>query len=244
MVSGIYGYYDNLKDKIVYIGKSSNLKRRYKQHLYASKKLQIDKIIRNNPKRYDFIILKKCDDKKLNYWEITLIALFNPKFNFTNGGDGATGYKHTEEERKRRAERIKGDKNPSKRIDVRKKISESQKGEKHHLWGKKRPKHSERMKSGGNPMYNKKHTKEARLKMSESSIKSRRINWKNHIKYNLWDARKVVYYNNEMYRYGRNPNPCKCFGLRYKGRKIPCGNFIDFLSPIIIYKIIDDELKK
>lgn len=216
MVSGIYGYYDNLKDKIVYIGKSSNLKRRYKQHLHVSRKLQIDKIIRNNPKRYDFIILKKCDDKKLNYWEITLIALFNLKFNFTNGGDGTTGYKHTEE--------------------VCKKISESQKG-------KKRPKHSERMKSDGNPMYNKKHTKKARLKMSESTIKLRRINWKNYIKYNLWDARKVAYYNNEMYRYGRNPNPCKCFGLRYKGRKIPCGNFIDFLSPIIIYKIIDDNLR-
>ena len=97
MKSGIYAYYDNVKEQIVYVGQSTNIPKRHKDHLsptfYCAQR--INKVLQSNPNRYSLIILKKCSPKDLDYWEVTLIALFNPKFNFTHGGHGMRGYKHS-----------------------------------------------------------------------------------------------------------------------------------------------------
>ena len=48
-----------------------------------------NKVIQNNPNRYELKILKKCDENDLDYWEIILISLFDSKFNYTPGWEGA-----------------------------------------------------------------------------------------------------------------------------------------------------------
>ena len=98
MTSGIYAYYDTLDDMIVYVGQSVNIRKRHNEHfsrrLYDVQK--VNSILQNNPERYSLIILKECEVDLLDYWEITFIALFNPKFNFTNGGGGIKGHKHSD----------------------------------------------------------------------------------------------------------------------------------------------------
>ena len=91
-ICGIYGYYDTLKDDLIYIGQSKHINQRHKQHVLSSyyDQQQINKILFNDKNnRYKLLILKECSESLLDYWEITLIALFNPKYNFAIGG--ATG---------------------------------------------------------------------------------------------------------------------------------------------------------
>ena len=132
---GIYAYYDNLKDEIVYIGQAINIHTRNLKHRnkWAYNEQKINQVIQNNPKRYDLILLKKCGYKELTHWEITLIGLFNPRFNYTDGGEGMRGYKHSEESRRRISESHKGI--PSWNAGkVCPQLSEMQIGEKNHMW--------------------------------------------------------------------------------------------------------------
>jgi group I intron endonuclease len=55
--------------------------------------------------------------------------------------------------------------------EIKEKMSEAKKGEKHPFYGKKRPEHSERMSGEKNPMFGKKHTEETKVKMSEKRKK-------------------------------------------------------------------------
>lgn len=57
---------------------------------------------------------------------------------------------------------------------------------------------------------------------------------------NLWDTSFVEYFKSNMTKYNREPNPCRCFGLKYNGKYIPIGYFIDFLSPKIIGDLINE----
>lgn len=61
--------------------------------------------------------------------EIQYIRQLKPKFNFTDGGDGTSGFKHSEETRKKMSESQKGENNPmyGKTLseEARKKISEA-----------------------------------------------------------------------------------------------------------------------
>lgn len=117
-MKGIYYYFDNKKNKIVYIGKDSNIhkNRRHKEHFKSSQynHQHINKVLQNNPERYDYNIFIQGDinDKLLNAFEKVFIRKHDSKFNFTEGGDGALGYKHSDE--------------------TRVKMS----GENHHLFGK------------------------------------------------------------------------------------------------------------
>ena len=75
--------------------------------------------------------------------------------NCTWGGEGSSGFHHSEE--------------------TKQKISESEKGEKHYMYGKHRSeetkrKMSEIMSGENNPMYGKYHSEEAKLKMSKKII--------------------------------------------------------------------------
>ena len=104
MSNGIYCYKDSFKNnKIVYIGKDShiNKNRRHIQHNQPSKynAQPFNRILQKNPKRYEYSILKQgdFDDKLLKVLEILYIRRYKPKFNYTIGGDGSTGFKHSEE---------------------------------------------------------------------------------------------------------------------------------------------------
>ena len=100
-MKGIYCYVDNKNDKIVYVGKDSKINKNNNRHYQHTRKCNynhqvINKIIQNNPSRYDYKVLfeydhSKVNDRLLNLLEMNYIKIFNPKFNFTDGGDGRTG---------------------------------------------------------------------------------------------------------------------------------------------------------
>ena len=115
---------------------------------------------------FDFEILKECDDDELDYWEKYYIKELNTKapygYNLTDGGEGMTGYTHSEETRKKISKAKKG----KKQSEVtKKKRSEALKGIKSSEETKK--KMSEAQKGEKNNMYGKHHTDEAKKKMSE-----------------------------------------------------------------------------
>lgn len=117
MVSGIYGYFDLVKEEIVYVGQSVDIQDRHKQHLKPCRydEQPFNKILQNNPNRYKFVALKTGDfsTDELNALETHYIAHYNTfydpnKFNYMIGGgrsvfsdeskdkirDTLTGYKH------------------------------------------------------------------------------------------------------------------------------------------------------
>lgn len=157
MTSGIYCYIDKTNDEIIYIGKDSYIdkNKRHICHMLPSKynEQHINKILQNNPDRYEYKILYAgdFDDTLLNTLEINSIAEENPKFNFTIGGDGCKGYKHTEDAKRKISNAMKGnqnflgkkhkqeskdkiskskigDKNPMKNPEIAKKVSKALKG--------------------------------------------------------------------------------------------------------------------
>jgi group I intron endonuclease len=122
-MKGIYQYRDLETNEVVYIGKDRHIdeNKRHKDHFYPSKynDQQINRILQNNPDRYQYEELcasNDCDDELLNELEMGYIETYNPKFNFTHGGDGKYGFKPSSE--------------------TCKKISNSKKGEKHPFYGK------------------------------------------------------------------------------------------------------------
>lgn len=108
MAKGIYCYIDKKDNQIVYVGKDSNIdkNKRRRQHLAPSRynEQPINRILQNNPDRYIYQILWEiddCTDNHLNQMEIFYIKKYDPQFNFTEGGDGSSGFKHSEEARKK-----------------------------------------------------------------------------------------------------------------------------------------------
>lgn len=93
-MKGIYCYIDNKTGLIDYIGKDSNIdiKSRYYSHKAPSHYdiQQINRVIQNNQDRYKYKVLIKGNftPKVLNWLEKKYIAKYNPRFNFTHGGDG------------------------------------------------------------------------------------------------------------------------------------------------------------
>lgn len=150
---GIYCYIDKKDNQIVYVGKDSNIDKnmRHKQHFQSSKHdaQPINRILQQNPNRYTYQVLVWNVDsqERLNALEIQYIRQLKPKFNFTDGGDGSSGFKHSEESRKKMSENNKGENNPmyekKHSEETRKKMSESKKGENNSMYGKT---HSEKTK--------------------------------------------------------------------------------------------------
>ena len=155
MASGIYCYKDSYENnKIVYIGKDSNIhrNRRHIQHKSPSQynAQPFNRILQNNPNRYVYEVMKFWEtdeyDKNLaNALEIIYIHRYNPIFNFTIGGDGTRGYKLSEE--------------------TKKKIGKANKGKKRTLQQRKQM--SERVKGKNNPMYGKTHSDKVKKAVSE-----------------------------------------------------------------------------
>lgn len=100
---GIYCYIDKKDNSIVYIGKDSHIdkKRRHRDHHQPSayEGQVINRVLQNNPNRYTYQVLAfdVKDQETLNNLEIMHISHLKPRFNFTDGGEGTNGYKHTEE---------------------------------------------------------------------------------------------------------------------------------------------------
>ena len=167
MAKGIYCYIDKENDKIVYVGKDSNINKnkRHRDHLAPSlyNAQPINRILQNNPDRYKYCALWEiddCTDNHLNQMEIFYIKKYDPQFNFTEGGDGSSGFKHSEETKqkisKNNARYWKGKKRSE---EARQKMSEAQKGK--TLSAKTRKKMSEAQKG-------KTFLEETRKKISKS----------------------------------------------------------------------------
>lgn len=131
-MKGIYCYVDCLTDDIVYIGKDSHIQydTRHKNHLSHSRydDQPFNRILQNNPQRYQYNILYQSEDATtdiLNNLEVSLITRYNPRFNFTKGGDGMSGYVMPDEVKKKISKAHKG---KSISEETRKKISEANKG--------------------------------------------------------------------------------------------------------------------
>lgn len=108
MSKGIYACVDKKDNNIVYVGKDSNIYRnkRHKDHFYPAgyNKQVINRVLQNNPDRYEYKVLweiEDCTNNHLNQMEIYYIKKYNPKFNFTEGGDGIAGLKRTKETKKK-----------------------------------------------------------------------------------------------------------------------------------------------
>jgi len=141
MSVGIYCYKDLQNDNsIVYIGKDANIhiNKRHKDHFTPSRydEQVINRVLQNNPDRYSYEVLKEWNmeehhPKTAVLLEKLYIRRYDPKFNFTKGGEGLVGFKHSEETKNK----IRQSKLGSHHTDeTKKKMSNSRKGEKHFAW--------------------------------------------------------------------------------------------------------------
>lgn len=120
MTKGIYCYIDKKNDNIVYVGKDSHIdegrRRRAHEQPHRYNEQQINRVIQGNPSRYRYEVLWKtddCSDNHLNQMEMYFISEHKPMLNFTRGGDGAVGFKHSEEFKTNRSNSYKGRNNPN-----------------------------------------------------------------------------------------------------------------------------------
>lgn len=192
----IYGLIDPRNDSIRYVGKTNNPQGRLLGHIEKAKKAHkntrghwshrsswIRNVLSENYEP-DIIVLEECgnDWREAEKWWINLGELLGWKLtNHTEGGDGLTGYNHSEKTKKKIGEASleRGAKPPDwtgrkqspehikKRVEARKKnnnyvMSEEQK--------KKLSKTvKKRFENQPGTFTGKKHTEESKRKMSESS---------------------------------------------------------------------------
>jgi len=117
MTVGIYCYKDlQNNNSIVYIGKdaSIDINKRHKDHFYPSKydEQVINRVLQNNPDRYSYEVLKEWNmeehhPKTASLLEKLYIRRYNPKFNFTKGGDGCCGFSLPESTKQKMSESMK-----------------------------------------------------------------------------------------------------------------------------------------
>ena len=176
MSKGIYCYIDKKDNQIVYVGKDSYIdkNKRHKEHLQPStyNRQVFNRILQDNLSRYQYQKLWEiddCTDNHLNQMEIYYINKYNPKFNFTQGGDGISGYKHSEKTKKKisknNAQYWKGKTHSEEtKRRMRKNNIRYWKGKTHSEKTKK--KMSETRKGEGNPFFGKNHSEETKTKIS------------------------------------------------------------------------------
>ena len=123
---------------------------------------------------FGFEILKECEDEELDKWEKYYIKELNTKapfgYNLTDGGGGKSGFTVSEETRKKMSEAQKGEKHHmyGKHLseETRNKLSEAHRGKK--ITEEMRKKMSEAHKGEKNHMYGKHLSEETKRKLSES----------------------------------------------------------------------------
>lgn len=206
-MKGIYAYFDKETEKIVYIGKDSYIHKneRHKKHLQPSKydEQTINRVLQNNPNRYIYKPIHICHshltNDDLNGLEIQYIEALNPKFNFTEGGDGMLGFKHSEATLKKLRDNhpkpMLG-KNHSK--ETRRKMSNSAKlrHKIHPHSAETRRKMSENhwdCSGENNPNYGREFSIEHRKRISESKKGENHPRWKDYpriIKYGHYKGKQ------------------------------------------------------
>jgi len=142
----LYGIIYKVTNKInskVYIGQTvQSLNKRISQHINSSLNVLDNVYFHNAIRKYgkenfEWLVVAKCSSKKeLNSIEIKMIEecnSFNKGYNLALGGISNTGYKYTEEQKRKNSEIRKGKKRTE---EIKKKISEAQKGEKGFWYGK------------------------------------------------------------------------------------------------------------
>ena len=167
---GIYAYFDKKDNSVVYVGKDSYIDKgkRKRDHMLPStyNHQRFNRVLQNNPSRYEYkeiFVFDEISNTELNHLEMQQIALFNPKFNFTKGGDGFKGGKQSEESRRKISEnnaRYWQGKTFSE--EHRKNLSKARKGE------KRRPLSEETKRKIGEANRGKIRTEETRRKLSEA----------------------------------------------------------------------------
>lgn len=130
----VYNYVDRTIDDetAVYVGMGSGPRVRHKR---ARNKKHLDVALKHGIKRTVVAAFTAedrqlaCENESRLIAELGTFSTRNNKgCNFTSGGDGTANHVVSSEEKKRRSLRQTGDNNIAKRPDVRKKISESQRG--------------------------------------------------------------------------------------------------------------------
>ena len=222
MAKGIYCYIDNENDKIVYIGKDSsiNKNKRHKEHLAPSRynAQPINRILQNNSGRYIYQVLWEiddCTDNHLNQMEIFYIKKYDPKFNFTDGGEGISGFMHSEETRKKISKTLKGENNPN--------------------YGKTLSEETRKKMSENNARYwqGKKHSEETRKKMSEFRSKVRNTTGFYRVSKQKDNTYKQGFKWRYQYQYKSIKKSISSVDLKKLEKKVKAQN--------LPWKIIDDE---
>lgn len=186
-ICGIY-LIKNLITKKIYLGQSSNIKRRFQEHKYKLKNGSHRNIYLQNAwnkygsDNFTFEIIEECPLEEINQKEIFYISKFkeiSEMYNFTEGGEGTIGYNHTEEAKQKISENARGRKAWNKGIprsdEVKQLISKQKKGKPSSFKGKKhsdeaKKKLSDAMKGHPPTLGNKGRTQseEANRKRSET----------------------------------------------------------------------------
>jgi group I intron endonuclease len=172
-----------------YIGITNNCRKRLNFHVWEAsshysdtyKSRWIRKLLDAGQKPEMVVIAETMHPKMCKKLEVSTIRFYKEKgvrlTNGTIGGDGANGYVHTDEIKKKLSEIRSGEKHPlyGKEVsqEVCKKISESNLGKKQPWAGIKRTKEqrlafSQRITGSGNPMYGKKFSAESIEKRTKS----------------------------------------------------------------------------
>ena len=236
---GIYAYFDKKDNSVVYVGKDSSIEKnkRHREHMYKSNynKQAINRILQSNPNRYTYQVLvwNVKDQDTLTALEIQNIRQLKPKFNFTDGGDGISGFRHSDETKEKISKSKIGFKHSE---ETKKKISKGNIGNIHS-------KETKQKMSKSHQGF--RHTEETKRKLSKImkvAHSNKKGNDNSNSKYNLWDVGSTHYLKGNMFNNNREPNPCKCFMIRWNGYDIPCGTFMDFISTDLINNIIKKEM--
>ncbi len=149
----MYGIIYKATNKIngkIYIGQTTYpLDIRIKEHIKSTRRRKSRYYFHKAIKKYGeenfkWEIIAKCNSlKELNQSEIDMIKkykTFECGYNLTIGGEGKSGYKHTDETKKKISESLKGEKNffygKHHTQETIQKISEAQKGKKGFNYGK------------------------------------------------------------------------------------------------------------
>lgn len=121
-------------------------------------------ILFDNLTKHEACLLEQC------YIALYDTTNIDKGYNITIGGEGVSGYKHTEETKKKMSQALKGENNPNYgkpcSEQTKKKISKANKGKRRTE--EVRKKLSETHSGENNPNYGKHHTEEAKRKMSEN----------------------------------------------------------------------------
>jgi group I intron endonuclease len=163
----------NLINNKIYIGKTiRTLDDRRKAHIIESHNSKVyfhDAIRKYGENSFSWEVLTEADsESKLNVLEKFYIACYRKMgvlYNLTDGGDGLSGYKHTEESKKKIGEAAK---KVIKTDETRKKLSIANKGKKPWCAGKTGIFSEEMLKKLSDIKKGKTHTAEAREKMSKA----------------------------------------------------------------------------